>query len=129
MVQLNILTGNKAGTEWVARRFPFSVGRSPQDALALDDSGVWNNHFRIDLRAGTGAILQASPDALTTVNGQSVKEAVLRNGDVIDLGAVKLRFGLSPTRQHGLKVREVLTWLAFAGLCAAQVAVIYWLSQ
>lgn len=129
MVQLDILAGNKAGTQWVARQFPFSVGRSPQDTLVLDDAGVWNSHFKITLRAGTGAVLESSREALTTINGQSIKEAVLRGGDVIELGSVKVRFGLSPTRQGGLKLREALTWVAFAGLCLGQVLVIYWLSQ
>jgi pSer/pThr/pTyr-binding forkhead associated (FHA) protein len=129
VVQLNILNGNKAGTEWVARRFPFSVGRSQQDTLALDDAGVWNKHCQIHLRAGTGAVLESSPDALTTVNGQTVKEVALRSGDIIELGSVKLRFGLSPTRQARLGFREVLTWMGLAALCLGQVAVIYWLSQ
>jgi len=38
-----------------------------------------------------------------------------------------MQFGLSPTRHRSLRLREVLTWIAFALLCLGQVALIYWL--
>jgi len=62
------------------------------------------------------------------VNGQRVQEAVLRNGDLIEAGSVKMRFGLSPAPQHSLRLREGLTWFALAVLCLGQVALIYWLT-
>jgi len=127
VVQLDVLTGKKAGTRTIARRFPFHVGRSSQAALVLQDDGVGDRHLQIDLRSAAGAILTASAEALTLINGESVGEAVLRNGDVIELGCVRLRFGLSPTRQRSLRLREALTWLALAALCLGQVALIYWL--
>jgi hypothetical protein len=128
VVQLNILTGKKAGTEWVARRFPVYVGRSAQDSLVLDDAGVWDRHFKIELRAGIGAVLTADGDASATINGQPTREAALRNGDIIEAGSVKLRFGLSPTRQSSLRFREWMTWIALGALCLGQVALVYWLT-
>ncbi len=127
MVQLHVLTGKKAGTQAVARRFPFRVGRSSQAALVLEDAGVWDRHLEIDLRPAHGAVLTASDEALTLVNGETVREAALRNGDIIELGAVKLRFGLSATRQRSLRWRETLTWIVLAAFCLGQVALIYWL--
>ena len=129
MVQLIVLTGKRAGTQAVARRFPFAVGRAAQAGLVLEDDGVWDRHLEIDLRSPDGALLKASPEALTIVNGESVREAVLHNGDILELGSVKLRFGLSPTRQRSLRLREALTWIALAALCLAQVALIYWLTE
>jgi hypothetical protein len=126
---LDILSGTKAGTQWVARRVPFCVGRSAQAALVLDDDGVWDRHLEIDLRADQGAVLTASAEALTLVNGLRVHQTVLRNGDLIELGAARLRFGLSPTRQRSLRLRETLTWVALVTLCLAQVALIYWLLE
>ncbi|HYV31170.1 MAG TPA: hypothetical protein VEO53_08720, partial [Candidatus Binatia bacterium] len=60
MVQLDVLTGKKAGTRTIARRFPFPVGRSSQAALVLTDDGVWDRHLEIDLRVSEGAVLTAS---------------------------------------------------------------------
>ena len=129
MVQFNILTGKKAGTDWVACRFPFYVGRAASEGLSLDDDGVWERHVRIDLRAEEGVITECAQDALVSVNGQRIERTRLRNGDIIEMGSVKLRFGLSPTCQRSLRFRETLTWMALALLCLGQVALIYWLAD
>ena len=61
-------------------------------------------------------------------NGQPTERAVLRNGDTIEIGAVKLRFWLSQAKQRGLAVREALFWILVAAVCLGQIAVVYWLS-
>jgi pSer/pThr/pTyr-binding forkhead associated (FHA) protein len=129
VVQLDILSGKQAGTQWVARRFPFCVGRSPQAALVLEEPGVWDRHAEFSLHPGEGVMVSATTDAPVVVNGQPVRQAVLRNGDQLEAGSVKLRFGLSPTSQHGLRLREAMTWLALAALCLGQVGLIYWLAE
>ena len=129
MVQLHILSGKKAGTTWVARRFPYQAGRSPKDDLHLEEDGVWERHLRIEMRRGEGAVLDCPPEALVAVNGQPVRSVVLRNGDLIEAGSVKLRFTLSPTTQASLRWRETLTWVALGALCLGQVALIYWLTS
>ncbi len=128
MVQLDILSGKKAGTQWVTRHFPFRIGRSPQAALVLEEPGVWDQHAEFVLRPGEGVAVLAAKDASVIVNSQPVHEARLRNGDVLEAGSVKLRFGLSPTRQRSLLLRETMTWLALAALCLGQIALIYWLA-
>ena len=128
MVQLDILNGTKAGSRCVARRFPFQLGRSPQAALVLPDPGVWEQHATFSPRPGQGVVISAAKDTFVAVNGQRVQEAVLRNGDLIEAGSVKMRFGLSPAPQRSLRLRETLTWFALAVLCLGQVALIYWLT-
>jgi hypothetical protein len=58
-----------------------------------------------------------------------VDEAILRNGDVLSMGALKIQFALSPVRQASQRLRECLTWAALAILCLGQVALIYRLIQ
>ena len=128
MVRLEILGGAKAGSRFTASRFPIRVGRPPEADLALEDPGVWAHHFAIS-RQRDDLILQAGPDALVTLNGDAVKEAPLRNGDVICAGAVKIQFAFSPMRQSSPALAETLAWLALAGLCGGQIALIYHLSQ
>ena len=128
MLQLDILSGKKAGTQWVARRFPFRLGRSSQAELALDDHGVWDHHAEFSLMAGEGVVISAAPQAFVAVNGQKAQQARLRNGDIIEAGSVKLRFSLSATTQSGLRFRETVTWLSLAALCLGQVVLIYWLT-
>jgi hypothetical protein len=129
VVQFSILSGKLAGTQWVARRLPFWVGRAAPAALLLEEAGVWDRHFQIALHLPHGVILSASTEALTRVNGQRIEEEVLKNGDLVEAGAVQMRFGLSPTRQRGLRFREAVTWLALAAACLGQVALIYWLLE
>ena len=127
MVQLDILSGKKAGTRWVARRLPVLVGRSAPADLCLEESGVWDRHLELHLDPPRGFVLTVQRDTLAAVNGQPVTEAVLRNGDCIEIGSVKLCFWLGETRQGGLCLREWSTWSALAGITAGQFVLIYWL--
>ena len=127
MIQLKILSGKKAGTAWVARHFPVRIGRSPSADLQSEENGVWDQHLQLDFSPSSGLILTAQPQALATVNGQRVEQTLLRNGDLIDIGSLKMQFWLSETRQVGLRLREGLTWLAIAAISLGQVALIYWL--
>ena len=127
MIQLQILTGKQAGLEWQARHFPVRIGRASTNHLTLDDQGIWERHLEIVLQSREGFLLNTQPDALTSVNRQPVREAFLRNGDLIQIGSVQIRFWLVRARQYSLRFREAITWLAFGLLCASQIVLIYWL--
>jgi len=126
MFQLKVLSGKKAGTVWVARRFPVRIGRAAAD-LQLEESGVWDQHLQLDLNPEEGIVLRAQPDTLASVNGQPVQRTVLRNGDAIDIGSLRMQFWLSEARQGGLRFREGLTWAGIAAISLGQVGLIYWL--
>jgi len=125
MVQLKVLTGKKAGTVWVSRRFPVRIGRSAGVDLQLEEDGVWDQHFQLDFRATEGFLLTGHPDARTSINGEPVQRTYLRNGDTIEIGAAKIQFSLSESFQGGLRFREWMTWFGIAAISLAQVAVIY----
>jgi pSer/pThr/pTyr-binding forkhead associated (FHA) protein len=127
MVRLKVLSGKKAGTAWVARRFPVRIGRSAAADLQLEESGVWEQHLELDFDPAEGIILRTQPNALAAINGQPVEHAVLRNGDAIQIGSSQLRFELSENRQSGLRFREALTWTCIAAISFGQIALIYWL--
>ena len=125
MVQLKILSGKKAGTEMAARRFPFHIGRAATCDLPLDDPGIWDKHFKIDFDSTEGFLLVSDVNTSVIIEGKTVQQTALRNGDVIGIGTAKILFSFSPTRQKSLAFRESLTWIALAGLCLAQIALIY----
>lgn len=128
MVQLNILSGKKAGNQAIVRRFPFRVGRAAQNDLQLDDHGVWDRHLAFELhRDSKRFTLAVAPDALAAVNHQAVQTAPLRNGDVISFGSVKIQFWLATVRQRGLRLRELFVWTLILLVTLSQFAVIYWL--
>ena len=125
MVRLTILSGKMAGTEHSARHFPFRLGRAASADLRLEEDGVWDQHAELALDAAAGFVLSAQSEALLAVNSRPCRKAVLRNGDEMDLGALKLRFWIGPTRQRSLRWREWLTWSAFVLITAGQLFLIY----
>jgi hypothetical protein len=126
VVQLQLLSGNQSGSIYRFAHFPIRAGREPGLDLPLDDPGVWQRHFLIDWRA-EGLVLQVEPQALLAIKDIPVQSATLRNGDILTLGSLKIRFSLSPVRQSSLALGEWLTWIALGALCLAQIALVYWL--
>ena len=129
MVQIKILSGKKAGALWVARRFPVRIGRSAGSDLQVEEHGVWDDHCRVELHPGAGFVLETQPDALVAVNGQPAQRAVLRNGDHIEIGALKMQFWLSEASQGGVRVREAFVWTLIVAVTLGQIALIYRLLQ
>ncbi len=103
MIQLNILSGKKAGTQTVARHFPFRIGRAAENELRLEDDGVWDQHLTLEFQQQAGFNLTTADNALATVNGESVQNRILRNGDIITVGSVKIQFWLAAARQGSLR--------------------------
>ena len=127
MVQLDILSGKKAGGQTVARRFPFRIGRAAGNELQLDDDGVWDWHLTLGFQRESGFTLTTASNALASINSQPAQTAVLRNGDLITLGSVQLQFWLGAARQRGLRTSEFFVWTLIVVVTALQVALVYWL--
>jgi pSer/pThr/pTyr-binding forkhead associated (FHA) protein len=127
MIQLNILSGRKAGAQSAARRFPFRIGRALGNDLQLDDDGIWDRHLTLEFNRQKGFTLATAQNSLATINGGLVQTAILRNGDIITLGSAKLQFWLAAARQRGLCLREAFVWALLAAVTATQFALIYWL--
>jgi len=125
MIQLKILSGKKAGSSLVARRFPVRIGRASSANLQFEEDGVWDQHLRLDFKPREGFLLSPEPNALATIDGESLEPRLLRNGDTVEIGALKIQFWLSDTRQRGLGFREWLTWLSIAAISFGQIAAIY----
>jgi hypothetical protein len=127
MVQLNVLSGRQAGRQMVVRHFPFRIGRAVENELPLDDDGVWDRHLTLGLERGKGFTFAAVSNALASVNDELQQTAVLRNGDVVTLGSVKIQFWLAAARQRSWRAGEVFVWLLVAAVTAGQFVLIYWL--
>ena len=116
-----------AGASWLARRFPVRVGRAPDCDLKLEDAGVWEQHLVLEFKPAHGFSLKSEPNALVRVNDQPVSEALLRNGDTIELGAVRIQFWLGAVRQTTLGLREAFSWGVILAAIAGQLYLLYWL--
>jgi len=129
MVQFDILSGKKAGTRAVACRFPFRIGRAPGNELQFDDDGVWDRHLTVEFNPVSGFSLATASEAIATVNGNRIQTAVLRNGDTITAGSVRIQFWLAAARQGGLRRREYFVWTLLALVTLGQFALLYWLNR
>lgn len=112
MVQLRVLNGGRAGTVHVASQFPCTLGRSATDSLRLNEAGVWDHHLQLELQVPEGFRLRRLGQGRASVNDSEFDELILRNGDVIALGAVKLQFWLGEVTQGNNRLREAFTWVA-----------------
>ena len=125
MVQLNILSGQMAGDTQVVRHFPFHIGRTAENDLCLDASGVWDRHLTLEFQKKEGFILRAAPEAFAAVNDEPQSSVRLRNGDVISFGSAKIQFWLAAPRQRGLRLREAFVWTLLAAVTIVQCVLIY----
>jgi pSer/pThr/pTyr-binding forkhead associated (FHA) protein len=126
MIQLNILSGKQAGARSVARYFPFRIGRAAGNELQLEDDGVWDEHLTLEFQKQEGFQLMASANTLATVNGELVQNTILRNGDIITAGSVKIQFWLAAARQGNLIAREFFVWALIAAVTVFELALVYW---
>jgi hypothetical protein len=129
MVQLKFLTGKQPGRVCSVQRFPCLIGRSANADVRVEEGGVWDEHLEITLSFAEGFILRTLPNSLASINGQRFDRVPVRNGDIIEMGSLKMQFWLEATRQRSLRARELLTWLALGILSLGQVGLIYWLCQ
>lgn len=129
MVLLRHLTGPLAGQETRVMRFPFQLGRSAACNLRLEAPGVWEQHAVLERSPERRFQLRGHPHATLRVNDAEVQLATLRNGDLIQLGNVRLQFWLAPVQQPDLRLREALTWTALILLAVLQVFVAWNLTR
>lgn len=127
MLQAKILTGNLTGSVRPIRSFPFLIGRSAAANLRLEEPGVWERHVSIELDPASGFLLTIHENARVRLNGAPIRGGPLKNGDVIEIGAVKLEVWLSPVEQHSLGPRELGTWAALGCMAFGEIGLVYWL--
>ena len=124
MIQIQILSGKMAGVSWTARRFPVRLGRGVENDLQLEEAGVWERHFTIQLGDNNGFNLHAEPGALVTVNQQPATSQALRPGDVLEIGSTQLRFWLAEPNRRSLRSSEFAVWVLFASVLIVEAWVL-----
>lgn len=125
MIELHGLTDPVAGRQLGVQRLPATLGRSSGCDLQVEAPGVWDQHLRFHWERSRGICVTALGRAGLLVNDQPVSEARLRNGDVIAIGALRLRFSLSPVHPQRLWVASGLSWFLILGSWLLQA----WLFQ
>ena len=126
MIELKIVAGPDAGRRFVSTTLPVRVGRSKEMDLVVTGPGVWDHHFDLEVTQQGRVGIRTFGGASVLVDGQAGTEAPLRNGTLLDLAGVKVRFALAPGEQRSLAWRERVFWLAAVALVGVQVGLVIW---
>ncbi len=128
MLQLTLVEESMAGTEMVARHFPFRLGRSAGLDWTIERPGVWEDHaeLRVD-----GAVVQvvAIGAAAVRVNGRTIPGPTpLRSGDLVELGSVKVRVALVAATQKKIPRQKLVLAGLILTITALEVVIYGWLT-
>lgn len=91
MAKLIILDGPRGGDE-VELTTGITLGRSPDNAVALPDDGISKHHFRVELKGDRFLLVDLASLNGTYVNRRRVKEQLLRHRDEVRVGSTRLLF-------------------------------------
>lgn len=111
-VRLLVSSGQSALRVVVVSKERLTIGRRPQNDVALDDLTVSGEHAAIETQGTESVIHDLDSRNGTLVNGLAVSRRVLCDGDVIDIGIYRLRFVVdrpAPAKSHG----ALVGWIDF----------------
>jgi len=128
MVQLNILSGEYQQQFVKSNTFPTRIGRGENCQLQLVDTGIWENHLELNLNEKHHFTIRTASDATAMVNGKPLEGVqLLRNGDLIEIGLVKIQFWLGTVQQKNLSIREAAAWALLLAVTMAEIYLLFWL--
>lgn len=89
-----VVSSNLAGSEYALDRRELIIGRTDADEndLVIAHRSISRHHAKVIHRDGTFTIIDLASSNGVKVNGEAFGTATLVNGDIIELGHVKLRF-------------------------------------
>jgi len=76
------------------RSVPFSIGRAPGNGLVIDEQAVSRRHALVDRVDGQYVIEDLNSRNGVVVNGRKRETALLKSGDIINIGHARLVFVL-----------------------------------
>ena len=129
MVLIHILSGSRSGEKCAVGRFPCVIGRAADDQIRIPDPGVWDRHLELAISPSHQITFKANPHSFAVINGAARPEGSLMNGDLLELGAVRLRFWLADSTQCSFNAGELMIWLSIPAISLFQLALIRWLQQ
>jgi pSer/pThr/pTyr-binding forkhead associated (FHA) protein len=105
--RLVVVQGPNVGTVYPLLEHKLLIGRGEECQIALDDASVSRVHVEV-LRTEHGLMIldQGSSNGLR-INGADLPSAMLRSGDVVELGDVRLKFVPSGVEDVVMQVSPV----------------------
>ena len=92
LLRLVVMNTIFAGSTFSLRAAEAVIGRTEDNDITIEHRSVSRNHAKIVREGDRVKILDLKSANGVLVNNEEVEQAVLRSGDVVELGRVKLRF-------------------------------------
>ena len=95
MAKLIVVEGPDRGAEYQIPEetgTSHTMGRDPRNKVPLNDASVSREHLRIEFTGRDFRIVDLGSKNRTFLNGEPVREGLLRSGDLIGVGDSELRF-------------------------------------
>lgn len=127
MFELEVVEGRQSGERTVVRAGTFIIGKNIDADLTLSGAGVWDDHLAVEWSPGGNPSVRRIGDGLISLNSEPVETAQLRNGDLIRVGAILLRFGSSPVIQKSQALSSALSWVLLGTVLVSELALLFWL--
>jgi pSer/pThr/pTyr-binding forkhead associated (FHA) protein len=131
MPTLTIATGELAGRQFDLGPDRFTIGRSDACSLVLGLSAVSVEHCAILRRGARYAVQDSGSTNGTLLNGSQVREALLKDGDLIGVGDIEILFrdpaaaGQASASYPAFQARKRTSWKGFlTGLLVAAVVIL-----
>lgn len=86
------LSGELAGAEWRLDADELVIGRTDDNAIAIDHDSISRHHARLVRDNGAWKVVDLGSSNGIRINDEYFSEATLRKGDHLELGEVRLRF-------------------------------------
>ncbi len=96
MAKLKILHKDKV-SEWPLGSFVLTIGRAPHNNIVIDERAVAPEHAEISFAQGQHVLTDLGGKSGTRVNGAVIEQAMLKEGDLIQIGSLALRFQTNAT--------------------------------
>ncbi|MCA9558255.1 MAG: FHA domain-containing protein, partial [Myxococcales bacterium] len=90
--KLVVVSSNLAGTTYALDRREVIIGRTDENDVVVNHRSISRNHAKVIYRDGTFTIIDLASSNGVKVNGEDFGTASMVNGDIIELGHVKLRY-------------------------------------
>lgn len=99
-----------------------TIGRRPYNDIPLDDLTVSGEHALVRTRGTESVVHDLDSRNGTLVNGMAIKQRVLCDGDVIDIGIYRLRYVLDRAALAEIPLPEVRQPSAFVDFLSGPLA-------
>ncbi len=90
--KLVVVSSNLGGETYLLSRREIIIGRTDENDVVVNHRSISRNHAKIVVRDGAFTVIDLASSNGVRVNGEPFGTVTLVNGDIIELGHVKMRF-------------------------------------